>query len=82
MIDIEGSFFVCFCISLIGSVQGCCYRHVFDMVWLYHSPTHGGGGGYFTWSNNFYLPSRRLEKGGGVKSAPCDLRSIIVNRAF
>ncbi len=29
-----------------------------------------GGGGYFTCSNYFYLPSRRLEeKGGG--SAPC-----------
>jgi hypothetical protein len=28
-----------------------------------------GGEGYFTCSNNFYLPSQRLEGGGG--SAPC-----------
>jgi hypothetical protein len=36
------------------------------MVWLYR-----GGGGHFTRSNNFYLPSRRLaEEGGGGSQYP------------
>jgi hypothetical protein len=45
-------------------------RHKFDMVWLYRSPSQWGGGGRFTRSNDFYLPSLRLEDGGGG-SAPC-----------
>jgi hypothetical protein len=43
--------------------------HIIDTVWLYRSPMPWwGGGGYFTCSNYFYLPMRRLEGGG---SAPC-----------
>jgi hypothetical protein len=35
------------------------------MVWLYRWPIAVGGGGYFTSSNDFYLPSRAKRKGGG-----------------
>jgi hypothetical protein len=35
------------------------------MVWLYRSPLPVGGEGYFTLTNDFYLPSLRLEEGGG-----------------
>jgi hypothetical protein len=39
------------------------------MVWLYRSAILWGEGGYFTHSNDFYLPSRRLEEGrGGVST--------------
>ncbi len=43
MIDIGGSLSY-FCISLIGSAA----RHVFDMVWLYHSPIPVGRRGVFS----------------------------------
>ncbi len=36
------------------------------MVWLNRSPIPVGRRGYFTRSNNFYLPSLRLEEEGGV----------------
>ncbi len=39
-------------------------RHIIDMDWLYRSPIPVGGAGYFTISNDFYLPSRHLEGGG------------------
>jgi hypothetical protein len=46
----------------------------FDMVWLYRSPIPSReerpGGGWFRHSNDFYLPSLRVEEGGGG-SAPC-----------
>jgi hypothetical protein len=38
-------------------------RHMIDMVWLCLSPFPVGRRGYFTCSNVFYLPSRRLEEG-------------------
>jgi hypothetical protein len=45
-----------------------------DKGWKYRLPIPVWGGGYFTCSSNdFYLPSRRLEGGGG--SATCDPHS-------
>ncbi len=50
--------------------------HKFDMVWLYRSPRLSQWGGeYFTRSNDFYLPSLRLQ---GGRSAPSGFdRSLI-----
>jgi hypothetical protein len=38
------------------------------------------GGEYFTYSNDFYLPSRRLERGG--VSAPCGLYIVVPEGLF
>ncbi len=35
------------------------------MVWQYRSPISQWGGGGFPRSNDFYLPSLRVEEGGG-----------------
>ncbi len=47
------------------------------MVWLFRSPIPWGGGGYFTSSNEDYLPSRRMGRG---ESAPCGLVSLSLNQ--
>jgi hypothetical protein len=38
---------------------------IIDVVWLYRSPIPVGGWRYFNYSNDLYLPSRRLEEKGG-----------------
>jgi hypothetical protein len=48
-------------------------RHILDMVWLYRSSFPVGRRGIFTGSNNFYMPSRRLEKGERRVSIPWPL---------
>ncbi len=55
-------------LSLIGVVH-IGARALHCIVWLYPHLSYWGGGGYFTHSNNFYLPSLRLEEGGGMGSA-------------
>jgi hypothetical protein len=59
-------------------------RHKFDMAWLHRSPISVGRrglGGYFTRSNYFYLPSLRIEEGGGVSTLWClldkDMRHLM-----
>jgi hypothetical protein len=39
-------------------------RHIIDLTWLCHSPIPVTWGGYFTCSNDFYLPSRHPKKKG------------------
>ncbi len=41
------------------------YSHINNKVWLYRSPSHWVRRGYFTCPDDFYLPSRCLEEGGG-----------------
>ncbi len=50
--------------------------HKFDMVWRYRSPIPIGRRGYFTRSNDIYLPSPRLEAGGG-RQHPVGLLTIL-----
>jgi hypothetical protein len=69
MIDIEGQ--QKFSISLkrgvhIGDQRKVAARHTFDMVWLYSSPLPVGRRRvfYYCSSNDFYMPTRRLEEVG------------------
>ncbi len=56
--------------SALSFIRGFTKRQsatcpTFDMVWLDHLPIQVGGGGSFPHSNDFYLPSLRVEEGGG-----------------
>jgi hypothetical protein len=64
MIDIEGPLSSS-ALSLIGGVHigaRALLEHLIDMVCLNSSPTQWGE--HFYRSNDFYLPSQRLEKRG------------------
>jgi hypothetical protein len=52
MIDLESA------LSLIGEYTSALLDNKFDMVWLYRSLILVGVRGYFTNSDDFYLPSR------------------------
>jgi hypothetical protein len=57
-----------FSISVVGGVHIGAWALLvieIDMVWLYLSPSPWGEGGYLTCSYEDYLPSLRLEEGGG-----------------
>jgi hypothetical protein len=81
MIDLEGPLSWS-ALSLIGEVhigaRALLDIRKFDMVWLYSSRiSQWGEGGYFNRSDDFYLPSLRLE--GGWGSAPCMSNSILTS---
>ncbi len=79
MISIEGPLSY-FGISPIGGVyigEGGAAKHLSICFGYIARLSQWGGRGYFTCTNDFYLPSRRLEGGGG--SAPCGAYSFLLN---
>jgi hypothetical protein len=68
-------------LSFTGGVYKSGALDKFDMVWLYRTPIQVGRRGDFTRSNDFYLPSPRLEEGMGV-STLCSCQSVVRTQEY